>query len=118
MQPCPNPWCRLILAQPEDAPRALSLVADAPARDEGAGECWIGKVDRDGVVEHAARSRRRHGPPVRAAILVEPGGHSSVLSAEALRRDGDADADREPPFCPRDQLARIASYRVFLVCST
>jgi hypothetical protein len=31
-----------------------------------------------------------------------------VLSAETFRRDGDADADWEAPFGPRDQLARIA----------
>jgi hypothetical protein len=34
--------------------------------------------------------------------------HSSVLSAETFRRNGDVDADREAPFGPRDQRARIA----------
>src|SRR5207249_1967756 len=35
-----------------------------------------------------ARPGRRHGPTVRAAILVKPGEHSRVLLAETLRRDG------------------------------
>jgi len=40
-----------------------------------------------------------------------------VLSAETFGRDGDADADWEAPFGPRDQRARIARHRAFLVCS-
>src|ERR1700736_2405772 len=110
VQPSPDPRCRLILAHPERPFGRLDLVADAPARDKRTGECCIGEVDRDRVVEHAAHPRWRHRPSVRAAVLVEPGGHSSVLSAETFRRNGDADADREVAFGHRDQLARIAGY--------
>jgi hypothetical protein len=50
-------------------------------------------------------------PIRRAAIFVEPGGHSSVLSAETFRRNGDADVDWKTPFGPRDQRVRIARHR-------
>src|ERR1700736_888083 len=109
----PNLRCRLILAHPEGPVGGLDLVVtDAPARDKRTGKCCVGEVDRDRVVEHAARSRWRHCSPVRAAVLVEPGGHSSVLSAETFRRDGDADADWEAPFGRRDQSTRIALHLV------
>src|SRR6266436_9162111 len=100
VQPRPNSRCRLILAHPERPFGGLDLVADAPARDKRTGERCVGEVDRNRVVEHTASSRWRHRPPVRAAVLVEPGGYSSVLSAETSRRDGDADADWEAPFGP------------------
>src|SRR6266850_3756929 len=100
VQPRPDPWRRLILVHPECPFGGLDLVADAPARNECAGERWIWEVDRDRVVQHPSRSRRCHRPPVRATVLIKPGRHSSVLSAETFRRDGDADADREAPFGP------------------
>ena len=100
------------LPRPERAVGSLDPVADAPARDKRARECCIGGVDRDRVVEHAARSRWRHCPPVCAAVLVELVGHSSVLSAETFRRYGDADADWEAPFGRRDQSTRIALHLV------
>jgi hypothetical protein len=108
----PDPRRRLILAHPERPFGGLDLVADAPARDKRTSERWVGEVDRNRIVQHASCPLRRHGPPVRAAVLVEPGGHSGVLSAETFRRDGDANADWEAPFGPRDQLARIAWHRV------
>ena len=110
--PGPNPCPRLILTRPERSSGGLDPVADAPARDKRTGERWIGEVDRNRIVEHAARPRRCHRPPVRVAILVEPGGHSSVLTDETFRRNGDADADWEAPFGPGDQRARIARHLV------
>src|SRR3984893_9399867 len=112
MQPRPDPRRRLILAHPERPFGGLDLVACSPARDKRSSERWIGEVDRDRVVQHPAGPRRRHRPAVRAAILVEPYRHSSVLSAETFRRDGDVDADWEAPFGPRDQLARITRHRL------
>src|SRR5438552_5904275 len=111
MRPGPDPRRRLIFAHPERSFGGLDLVANAPAGDKRAGERGITEVDRDRIVQHPARPRRRHRPAVRAAVLVEPGGHSSVLSAETFRRDGDADADWEAPFGPCDQRARIARHR-------
>jgi hypothetical protein len=81
-------------------------------RDKRTGQCGVEEVDRNRVVEHAARPRRRHGPPVRGAVLIKPSGHSSVLSAETFRRDGDADANWEAPLGPCDQRARIAWHYV------
>ena len=54
------------------------------------------------------RPRGRHGPAVRAAILVEPGGHLRMPLAETLWRNADPDADREAPLCRRDHLAWVA----------
>src|SRR5438067_13687884 len=72
MRPGPDPRRRLIFAHPERSFGGLELVANAPARDERTGERCIGEVNRNCVVEHAARSRWRHRPAVRAAVLVEP----------------------------------------------
>jgi hypothetical protein len=68
------------------------------------------RVDREGVIQHSAHPRRRHGPPVRAAVLVEPGSHLSMPVAKTLWRNADPDADGEVPFCDRDHLARVAWY--------
>src|ERR1700730_4924701 len=86
----------LILALPKRPFGGLDLVvADAPARDKRGGERCIREMDRNRIVENAARPRRCHRPAVRAAILIEPGGDSSVLLAETFRRDDDADEDKE-----------------------
>ena len=51
-------------------PGRLDLAPDAPPGDECAREGSIGKVERKRIVEHTTRPRRRHGPPLRAAVLV------------------------------------------------
>ena len=82
MEPRPDPWLRFILAHLEHTSCRLDLGPDAPAGDKRARERGIGEVDRDGVIQHAARSRRRHRPSVRAAVLVEPGGDLRVPLTE------------------------------------
>src|SRR6266436_6592831 len=62
VQPRPNSRCRLILAHPERPFGGLDLVADAPARDKRTGERCVGEVDRNRVVEHAARPRQGGSP--------------------------------------------------------
>src|SRR5262249_43620427 len=70
VRPRSEPRRRLILAHPEGAAGRLDAVAGAPPRDEGARQRCVGNEDREGVVQHAARPRRHHGPPVGTAILV------------------------------------------------
>jgi len=55
MQPGPDPRLRLMLPNLEDASRSLDLRPDAPPGDKCAGERSINEVDREGVVQHAAR---------------------------------------------------------------
>jgi hypothetical protein len=108
VQPRPKPRLRFVLAHPEHASGRLDLVVDAPARDKRARECWIGKVDRDRIVQHPARSRRCHRPAIRTTILVEPGGDSSVLSAETFRRLHSRFAVSSP-WPPHSRPAMLAS---------
>ena len=58
VQPSPDARLRLILAHPERPFGRLDLVTDAPARDKRTGDGWIGEVDRDRILQHAARSGR------------------------------------------------------------
>ena len=55
MEPCPHPRLRLILAHLEYTAGSLRLCPDAPPGNERAGEGGISEIDRDGIVEHAAR---------------------------------------------------------------
>src|SRR5438094_8838582 len=51
-----------VVTHREGALDGLDLVAAAPARDKGAGQYRIAKIDRGRVIQHAAQSRRRHRP--------------------------------------------------------
>ncbi len=51
-----EPCLRFIVAHLEDAAYRLDLGPDAPPRDEGARECRITEVDRQGIVQHPSRS--------------------------------------------------------------
>src|SRR5215469_6062038 len=75
---CGNPWRRLVLAHLEHAASRLDLGPDAPPRNEGARERRIREIEGDSVIQHPAHSRRRHCPPIRPAILVQPGGNLSM----------------------------------------
>ena len=68
----PDPWLRLILTHPERPVGGLDLVADAPADDECTGECCIGEVDRNRIVEHAARLRPPRMTVLREAAVPRP----------------------------------------------
>jgi hypothetical protein len=68
-------WRRIILPHLENTPSSLDTVTGTPAGDEGARQGGIREIDRRGVIQHAASSRRRHSPAVGAAILVEPSGN-------------------------------------------
>jgi hypothetical protein len=70
---------------------------------------------RSRALHHEVRGHRpvgRHSPPVRAAILVEPGGDLRVSLAETRWRNGDPDKDREAPFGDCDHLAWVAGHSV------
>jgi len=55
MQPGSDPRLRLILAHLKQASSRLDLSPDAPPRDKGVREGGVREVDRDGVIQHAAR---------------------------------------------------------------
>jgi len=95
-----RPRRRLVLPHPEDASRGFHPGADAPPGDESVSERRISEVDRQGIIQHAACSRRRHSPAVGAAILVEPDGNLGMPLAETGWRNADPDADgkRRSPF--------------------
>src|SRR5262249_11712669 len=93
-----DPRHRLILAHPERALGGLDLEADAPASNKRAGECRIGEIDRNRIIQHAAHPRGRHGPAGSTAVFIKPSDHSSILLAETFGWNGDADADREVAF--------------------
>jgi hypothetical protein len=95
MQARCKPWRWLMLPNLEHSTSRLNFVPCAPSGNERVRERGVGKVDRHGIIEHPAHPGRRHGPPVRAAILVEPGGYLSMPLAETLWRNADPDADWE-----------------------
>ena len=97
MQPGSDPRLRLILADLEHAPGRLDLRSYAPSGYERARQGRISEVDREGVIQLAARSRGRHGPSVSAAILVEPGSDLRVTLAETRWRNSNSDPHREAP---------------------
>ena len=98
MQPCPDPRLRLIFAHLERASDRLDLRPDVPPGNEGARQCRICEIDREGVIQYATRPRRRHGPPVRTAVLIKPGGYLRMPLADTLRRNVDrAQLERRAP---------------------
>ena len=112
----PKPRHGLILPHLEDASGSLHPGADAPPNDEGVSERRIREVDRQGVIEHAARSRRRQ-PSRRRRNSVKPGGNlgmpwpsppggTPILIRTGKRRSADVIMSRGlPGIC------------MFLVCS-
>ena len=86
----PDPRLRLVLTHLEDAARRFGPCPNTPPGHEGARECGISEVDREGVIGYR--------PAIRTAILVEPGGDLGMTLAEALWRNGDPDADGKAPF--------------------
>jgi len=67
------PWRRIILPHLENTRSSLDTVSGTPSGDEGARQGGIRQIDREGVIQHPARARRRHSPSVRAAR--QSGGH-------------------------------------------
>jgi hypothetical protein len=63
------PACRFILAHLMEARR---LASDAPARFEAQRTGRLAEIDRDRVVDDAARASRDDRPSVDAAIHVKP----------------------------------------------
>src|SRR5215471_11737395 len=117
MQRGTNPRRRLILPDLEHPARGLGSMTDAPPSDERTREGRIREIERNGIIEHAAHSRRGHRPSISAAILVEPCGYTLVPLAETARRNRDPDANRETQFSHRDDLARITGHSMFPVRS-
>src|SRR5438105_12169983 len=104
---CPDARFWLIVAHFEHAAIRLRPGPGAPSGNERAGERGVEKIDRDGVIQQAAHSGRRHRPSVRAAIRVEPGGHLHITLPEAAERNADPDAGRETAFGHSDHLAGV-----------
>jgi hypothetical protein len=73
---------RLILSHLEHASGRTGFPTDTPPGYEGTRKCRIREIDREGIIQDAASSRGRHGPPVHSAILVEPGGDLGMRLAE------------------------------------
>jgi hypothetical protein len=69
-------------------------------------------MDHESVAPSAADhpGKIERGPPVRAAIIVEPGRHLGEPVAELLWRDADVDADGEAPLRSPDQVAGTAGH--------
>src|SRR5713101_8316799 len=87
---------RRIVPDLEGAVDGRHPAAPAPARDKGAGERRVAKMDRDRVVEHAAQPGWGDRPALGAAIVVEPRLHVVKPAAKPLRRNPDADPHRKP----------------------
>ena len=92
------PWRRIILPHLENTPSSLDTVSGTPSGDEGARQGAIRQIDREGVIQHPARARRRHSPSVRAAIFVEPCLDPVESVSQPVRWDADADAHRKASF--------------------
>jgi hypothetical protein len=112
MQPGTNPRRWFILPDLENPARGFSPVPDAPPSYERARQRRILEVERNGVIEHAAHSRRGHHPSISAAILVKPAAYTLVPLAETGWGDSDPDPNRETPFSHRDDLAWIAGHKL------
>jgi hypothetical protein len=84
----PDPRLRLILAHLGDSVSSLGFSPNAPPRYERARQGGIGEIDREGIIQYPARPRGRHGPPVGAAVLVQPGGDLRMPLAETFWRNG------------------------------
>jgi hypothetical protein len=94
----PPPRWRLVLAHLEDASGALDLITGTPPSDEGIREGGISEIDRQGVIQHAARARGCHRPAVGTGILVKPCLNSVEPRAEPIRRHPDPNAYRKASF--------------------
>src|SRR5215472_7868312 len=66
----PDPRLRPILPNPEHPASRLGLSPDAPPGDKPARQRRIGEIDREGVIQHTARSRGCDRPAGRATVLV------------------------------------------------
>src|SRR2546423_15295790 len=94
MRRCPDARFWLIVAHFEHAAIRLRPGPGAPSVNKSAGERGVQKIERDGVIQHAAHTGRRHRPSVRAVIRVEPSGHLGITLPEAARWNADPDAGR------------------------
>src|ERR1700746_3872253 len=108
MQPRPDPRRRLIVTNAEQAALRLNPGRRAPAGDERARQRGVEKIDRNGVVEHAAHTGWRYCPAVGAAISVEPFRDFRVALTKSARRHADPYTHGKAPLGHRDDLARVA----------
>src|SRR6516162_7602616 len=99
MQRGPDPWRRLVLAHLEDASGGLDLITGTPSSDKGSCEGRITEIDRQGVVQQATCSRRRHRPAVGTGILVEPCFDPVEPRTKPVWRNSNPNAYREASFC-------------------
>src|SRR5262249_32209996 len=106
VQPRSHPRNGLILAH--HASSRLDFRYHAPPDNKRARERGIGEVDRQGIIQHAARPRRCYGPASRSAILVEPCGYLLVSLAKTVWWTRDPNSDGEASLRRRDHVARIA----------
>jgi hypothetical protein len=100
----PGSRCRLISPDPEHALRSLDLVTSAPPGYERARQRRVGEVNRDGVVQHSAKPRRRHCPAVSPAVLIQPsrrgvtdGMHPRKSGSQLTRRWREQDSNPRSP---------------------
>src|SRR5216683_5990030 len=101
---------RLISPHPKHPLGCLDLVTGTPPGNEGARQRGIEEVNRHRVVENPAHPRRRYGPSVSAAVLVQPSGYLGITLAKTAGRNADPDADWEAPIGERDQVARSTTF--------
>src|SRR6266568_9041599 len=110
-------WRRRIVPDLEGAVDRRDLAAPAPARDKGAGERRVAKMDRDRVIEHTAQPGGGHRPALGAAIIVEPRLQRVEPAAEPLRRHPDADPHRKPPLGLADHQSGAGRHANYPLCS-
>ena len=75
----------------------LDLLCDAPTGHEGCRDRHVEEIDRQRIVHDASCTRWSRDPAIRTAVRVEPRDDLIEPTAQALRRNGDPDADWKPP---------------------
>ena len=97
--------------------RILPLLRKFTGLSGGFSGMAFGTCCRDGVIEHAAHSRGRDGPTVRAAILVQLSRSFRSSAGRGRRAERNPDTHGEPPFGHGDHLVRGAGHIAFLIRS-
>src|SRR5262245_60047309 len=110
MQPCPNAYRRIIVANAEYAAIGLGPGPGAPAGDERTRERRIEKMDRHSVIQHATHPRWGYRPAVSATILIEPCCDVGVSLAEPAGRHTEPDADGKTPLGHSNHLSGMTRH--------
>ena len=105
MQARSDPGCRFVVADPIHPIHNLDLLRRAPTGDECVGERNTGEIERQRIVDDAARAVWGRGPTIGTTVRVEPCEYLIEATAQSFRWHRDPDPHRGTGVRPRERLA-------------